>query len=166
MRKLLAISGFAMIVAYAAYGSLLMNNWAVTAASGLSLDETISEMASMDQNYDSLGGWVFAATGTALAISWLVPVVSAGRKLPAWAAIGAWSLIIALGAPAYFFASFANMNSVGDTFADWNADAAADLAAPLYMASVLAFAILAAMAAFGIRTAFTRPPRPLHPTSN
>ncbi|MGH3653748.1 hypothetical protein [Glutamicibacter sp.] len=166
MRKLLVIFGFAIIAAYAAYGALLMNNWAVVAASGVPLDETIAEMAAMDQDYDLLGGWVFAAIGIALAASWLVPVVSRGRKLPAWATVGGWSLIIALGAPGYFFASFANMNSVGDTFADWNAGASAALAAPLYITSILAFAMLAATGALGVRAAFTRPPRPLRPTSS
>lgn len=161
MRKLLATSGAAIIVAFAVYGALLMNNWAVVSSSGIPLDETIVQMAAMDQDYDSLGGWVFAAIGIALAISWLVSVIASGRKLPAWAAIGTWSLIVALGAPAYFFASFANMNSVGDTFADWNAGAAVDLEEPLYIASILALALLAAMGILGLRAALTRPPRPL-----
>lgn len=165
MRKLLATIGATIIVAYAACGALLMNNWAVTAASGLPLDETIAEMAAIDQAYDSLGGWIFAAIGTALAIAWLVPVISASRKLPAWAAIGSWSLVIALGAPAYFFASFANMNSVGDTFADWNAGAAATLEAPLYIASIVSVALLAAMGMLALHTALTRPPHPLDPAS-
>lgn len=160
MRKLLATTGAAIIAAYAVYGALLMNNWAVVAASGIPLDETITEMAAMDQDYDSLGGWVFAAIGIALAISWLVSVIASGRQLPAWAAIGTWSLIIALGAPAYFFSSFANMNAVGDTFADWNASAAADLEEPLYIAGILALALLAAMGILGLRAVLTRPPRP------
>lgn len=53
------------------------------------------------------------------------------------------------------------MNSVGDTFADWNAGAAADLEEPLYIASILALALLAAMGILGLRAALTRPPRPL-----
>lgn len=166
MQKLPAAIGAAIIVAYAAYGALLMNSWAVVAASGFPLDETIVQMAAMDQDYDSRGGWVFAAIGTTLAISWLVSVFAARRKLPVWAAIGSWSLIVALGAPAYFFASFANMNSVGDTFADWNSAAAAALAAPLYIASIVALALVAATGMLALHTALKHAPGPLAPASS
>lgn len=166
MQKLPAVIGAAIIVAYAAYGALLMNNWAVVAASGFPLGETIVQMAAMDQDYDSLGGWVFATIGTALAISWLVFVFAARRKLAAWAAIGSWSLIIALGAPAYFFASFANMNSMGDTFADWNVGAAAALEAPLYIASIVALALVAATGMLALHTALKHPPGPLASASS
>jgi len=161
MRKVLVVTGFAMIVAYAAYGALLMNNWAVVAASGISLDETIMAMSAKGQDFSSLGGWVFTSIGIALAISWLVVALSARLRVPIAAIIGSWSLIIALGAPAFFFTSFANMNSVGDTFEQWNADAAFTLEVPLYVASLIALALFFATGCLMIWAAITRPGRPL-----
>jgi hypothetical protein len=166
MRKLLAISGFAIIAAYAVYGALLANNWAVEAASGIPLDETIVAMSAAGQGYSSRGGWVFACAGIILAISWLLVTLTPKFQLPGWVAAGLWGLIVALGAPTYFFTAFGNINSVGDTFEDWNAGAAFALEAPLYTASILAGVLLAAMAAIGTWSAFSGTSRPLRPTGS
>ena len=71
-----------------------------------------------------------------------------------------WAGIVALGAPAYFFTSFANLNSVGDTYFDWNAEAAFALEAPLYLASGIAFLIAMAMLTVPMIKASARKPSP------
>ena len=118
-----------------------MNDWAVTAASGLPLEATIRSMHEANQPYSQASGIIFAALGGALAICWGILVLLPRLKISVWAALLLWSGIIMLGAPAYFFASFSNMNSVGDTFFAWNASAAFSLEAPLYLASGVAVLI-------------------------
>ncbi|MGQ3383098.1 hypothetical protein [Glutamicibacter sp. TV12E] len=142
MKKALAITGFIMISGYAFTGLMLMNNWAVTAASHRPLDETIAAMGIANQDYSPLGGVVFAASGLFLASMWTWIALSEKFAPAPWLTSALCSLILMLGAPAYFFASFANMNSVGDTFADWDVDAAAALELPLYLLSIGAMVLL------------------------
>ncbi|MEZ5160812.1 MAG: hypothetical protein R2709_08810 [Marmoricola sp.] len=122
MRKLAVTLGAGVILAYAALGALLMSRWELEAASGLPIKDTVAAMAADEQSYSVIPGVVFAVIGGLLAIAWLRIPRLAGSLVGSaalWAAINTRS-----GAPAYFFASFGNMNSVGDTFYDWDSQAA------------------------------------------
>lgn len=130
-----------MIVLYAVAGALLMNRWALTAASGASFSRTVSALEAAGQPYSAAPGLVFAGLGVVLAGGWCAMVLRARTALPAWAAVVSWAAILVCGAPAYFFTSFANMNAVGDTFVDWNADAAFRVEVPLYVTSGLALIV-------------------------
>src|SRR5690606_3737634 len=140
MRVALTLLGVAGIVSYAAYGALLINDWAVIAASGLPLAETISAMDAARPPYSAVAGFVFAGLGIVFAAGWAVMALIPRRRTRGESLV-AWAGIIALGAPAYFSASFGNLNSVGDTFPEWDAAAAFSLAAPLYAASAVAFVV-------------------------
>ncbi len=50
--------------------------------------------------------------------------------------------LLVLGSPAYFMLSFTNLNSIGDTYADWDSEALARLEAPLYLTSLAAMIVL------------------------
>ncbi|WP_343317381.1 hypothetical protein AAFM46_08350 [Arthrobacter sp. TMP15] len=136
-----------------------MNDWAVVAASEMPLETTIADLHAAGQNYSTIPGFVFAALGSLLGLLWGVTTLSRRTVLPNWAAVSLWAGIITLGAPAYFFLSFANLNSVGDTYFDWNSEAAFALETGLYMASGLAFlAVFATMMTVVIKaTARTKP---------
>ncbi|RKS20899.1 hypothetical protein DFO58_1447 [Arthrobacter sp. AG1021] len=153
MRIGVIIFGVVVICVQAFFGAFLMNDWAVTAASELPLEETVAEMRRAEQNYSKNGGIVFASLGVVLALGWGF-LVSQRRFIASnWAALTSWGAIIALGAPAYFSFSFGNMNSVGDTFYDWNSDAAFALEEPLYVASGIA----ALVAVIGLVAVLRRP---------
>lgn len=137
---LLTLLGATAIVAYAIYGLLLVNDWAVSAASGLPLAETIAEMDAAGQPYSAAAGFVFAGLGILLAVGWAV-MAWIPRRRARGESLVTWAGVIALGAPAYFFASFGNLNSVGDTFPEWDAAAAFSLVAPLYAVSAVAFVV-------------------------
>ena len=53
MRILLTLLGIVAIVIYSVLGAMLMNDWAVVAASGVPLDTTIADMDSADQPYSA-----------------------------------------------------------------------------------------------------------------
>ncbi|HJX78725.1 hypothetical protein [Glutamicibacter sp.] len=141
MRILLTLLGIVVIVAYSVLGAFLMNDWAVVAASGIPLDTTIADMKVADQQYNIIPGLFFAALGILFALVWGAATVWPRTIMPNFAAWSLWAGILALGAPAYFFFSFANLNSVGDTYVDWNSGAAFILEAPLYAISGIAFVI-------------------------
>lgn len=126
--------GAAGLVAYAVLGALIMNDWAVAAASRMPLNRAVAEMAAADQPYGIVAGIVFATLGVLLALGWGVWALL-HRAAPAWVLAAAWGGILACGAPAYFFASFGNLMSVGDTSVDWDGEAAFALELPLYLAS-------------------------------
>lgn len=155
MRLTLAAFGSGTIAGYAVLGAFLMNDWAIVAASELPLSTTIDEMAAAGQPYSSLAGVMFAALGITLALGWAVLTVHPRVGLPVWGSLAAWAGIVALGAPAYFAGAFGNLNSVGDTFWDWNAAAAWRIEAPLYFVSaaafVLALGILATVATSAVK---------------
>lgn len=149
MRPPLVTLGVAAILAYSVLGALVMNRWAVVAASGVPLEATITAMTAAQQQYSTVPGIVFASVGAVLALTWGVVTLLPRIHLPAWAAISTWGTILALGAPVYFFASFGNLNSVGDTFYDWNSEAAFALASPFYIVSGLSELVaLTALLAF------------------
>ncbi len=145
MRLWMTVLGVLGILAYAVVGALLMTRWAVVAASGMPLAETIAAMQAANQPYSVVPGVVFAVVGALLAIAWAFVTVRGRDAMSGWVALTLWGGTVALGAPAFFFASFGNMNSVGDTFYDWDAAAAFALEAPLYASSAIA-ALLAVAA--------------------
>lgn len=141
MRPAFTILGAFGIAAYAAFGATLMNAWAVVAASGLPLDATIAEMARADENYSAIPGFVYGASGILLALGWAALTLISRVRLPWWASLAIWAAIVTFGAFAYYFFSLGNMMSVGDTFYDWNSEAAWALEMPLYLVSGIAFLV-------------------------
>lgn len=156
MRILITALGSIVILAYAVLGALLMTRWELTAASGLSIEETVAEMQAAGQPYSLVAAVFFAICGMLLSLAWAVITLAPAIPFTGWFSAAVWGAILALGAPAYFFASFGNMMSVGDTlFSDWNPDAAFALVAPLYLLSGLG--ALIAVAAFIIGLVRTTP---------
>ncbi len=145
MRVLLTLLGIVAIVVHSLLGATLMNDWALVAASEMPLETTIADMDAAGQTYTAIPGLAFAAMGVLLALAWGATTLFRRTSFPSWATVLVWAGIATLGAPAYFFTSFANLNSVGDTYFDWNAEAAFALEAPLYMASGIAFLVVVAM---------------------
>lgn len=143
MRRTWTLVGVGGIMAYSLAGAMLMNDWALTAATGLSLTETITQLAKAGEPYSPIPGVIFAVIGLFLAAIWAYWRLSKSIKLPRWDSLTSWAGIIAFGAPAYFFASFANMNSVGDAFYNWDYEAAYMLELPLYISSGAAVLIAA-----------------------
>lgn len=161
MRAPLAVFGAILVIAYAIIGLLLMTNWEVAAASGVPIDSTISEMNRAGQPYSPIPGILFAVFGAVLAIVWAWLNIGPMSRFSGWFSLAILGAIIACGTPAYFFASFGNMNSVGDTFADWNEGAAFALVSPLYVASGIAALVAVASLIIGaVQLARTRPTRP------
>lgn len=134
--------GMAAIMLFGLWGAVLMSNWAIVAASGIPLGATIDAMGRENQPYSVLPGVLFGAFGAALALAWGRLMWDRSLKIPAWAGLTLWFAIVALGGPAYFFASFSNLNAVGDTFYDWNAEAAFAREAPLYLVSATAAVLM------------------------
>ncbi|WP_449282281.1 hypothetical protein [Leucobacter sp.] len=145
-RALLVSLGVAGLIVYAILGALLMSDWAVTAASGVPLEQAVAAMDAAGQPYGVWAGIGFATIGILLALGWAALALLSREKQPGWVLLLLFGCILAAGAPAYFFASFGNLNSVGDTFVDWDADAAFALELPLYLVSALgAGAVLVAV---------------------
>ena len=156
MRTLLTLIGIAAIVIYSVLGMMLMNDWAVVAASGFPLDRTIADMKARGELYTAIPGYGFAASGIALALVWGLVTIIRPMAMPVWATVLLWAGILSLGAPAYFFTAFSNLNSVGDTYYEWNAEAAFALESPLYAASLIAFVIAVGTAAVALTMAAVR----------
>lgn len=162
MRVVGILFGVSSILVYSVLGALLMNNWAVTAASEVPLDEAITAMNAANQPYSATQGIAFAVVGCMLAFIWAFVAYAPKIRVSNWTLLAAWAGILTFGAPAFFFASFSNMNSVGDTFPHWNAAAAFALEAPLYITSVVAAmtAVVATVLAVARGLASARSPRP------
>jgi Na+-transporting methylmalonyl-CoA/oxaloacetate decarboxylase gamma subunit len=156
MRTILTLLGTFAVIVYSLLGATLMNDWAVVAASTRPLEMTIAAMDAAGQNYTTIPGIVFAGLGILLALAWGVMTIVRRTVLSNWAAVSLWAGIVALGAPAYFYLSFDNLNSVGDTYLDWNSKAEVAAEAPLYMASGVAFIVLFAMVVFAMSKATAR----------
>lgn len=156
MRILLTLLGIVAIIVYSVIGATLMNDWAVIAASEMPLETTIADMDTAGQTYTTIPGFVFAVMGILLSLVWGVTTLFRRSAIPNWAAVSLWAGIVTLGAPAYFFTSFSNLNSVGDTYFDWNAEAAFALEAPLYIVSGLAFLVVVAMMVTAVNKATAR----------
>ncbi|MFN8106880.1 MAG: hypothetical protein U0R21_03730 [Nocardioidaceae bacterium] len=140
-----------MILAYAVLGAILMTKWELEAASGLPIKDTVAALAAADQEYSVIPGVVFASFGALFALAWAVATLISTSLISGWFSAALWAAIVALGAPAYFFASFANMNSVGDTFYDWDSQAAFALVSPLYLLSGVAALLAVVALVMGLR---------------
>lgn len=155
MRMTFTILGTLTILTYSVLGAMLLNDWAFAAASEESLKQAIATMDAAGESYSATPGYVFAAIGVLLTLTWATLNLHPRVRLPAWGSVSVWATVLAFGAPAYFLASFGNLMSVGDTYPDWNAEAAHALAAPLYLvsgaAAVLAVGSLIAKAVGAIR---------------
>lgn len=137
MRITLTVFGGLLVLAYAGYGAYLMNVGEVVAASGLPLEQTIIEMEHAGQPYTPIPGFLFAGFGVLLAAAWTTMTIAFRSRLSGWFALSILGAILAAGAVAYFYTSFANMNSVGDTFFEWDSEAAFALASRQYLVSGL-----------------------------
>lgn len=167
MRTLLTALGAVAVIVYAVLGALLMTRWELTAASGLPFADTVAAMDAAGQPYSAVSGVAFAVVGIVLALIWATWTLAPAIRPRRWPAVAVWGMLLAFGAPAYFFASFMNMNSIGDTFYDWNADAAFRTVAPLYLVSAAGAVLTVIAIAFSIgehRTRATPPPSTLTTT--
>lgn len=141
MRPLLFTLGSLAIVAYAGVGAALMNSWAVTAASGFPLDRTIIDMAAAGEPYSAVPGYFYFGFGVLLAVVWGTVSLNRNFSISGPATLSLWAWTLTVGAPAYFMFSTWNLMSIGDTYYDWNSDAAGSLSVPLYVVSGVAFVI-------------------------
>ncbi|HMR49834.1 MAG TPA: hypothetical protein PKE40_11155 [Arachnia sp.] len=153
MKRIAIIAGACAVVAYALWGTVAINDLGLVAGSGLSRDATIAAMKAAGQPASMIPGFLFLAAGVAIAGAWALFAHRRSEITPGWIAAG-WCVALVLGTPAYFFASFWNVNALGDTFYDWHAEAVADLARPLHLISAIALIGLSALAA---RRLATRP---------
>jgi len=138
MRYVLVLSGAAIIIAYSLYGMFVINDFAVAAASGVHIETAIAELRAAGQTYSKLDGIGFAAIGILLAVAWSLLAIMGRKNYRGHTLLLFWAGILFLGAPAYFFAAFGNLNSVGDTFYGWYPEAAFEYEWPMYLASALA----------------------------
>lgn len=86
MRLLLALLGLLAIFAYAICGALLMNDWAVSAAAGVPLDEAIATMRAAGQPYSAGTGVLFAVLGIVAGLLWGAAAMPRRRAIPGLAA--------------------------------------------------------------------------------
>ncbi len=138
MRLLLVLFGTLTIIAYAGFGAILMNNWAVTAASGFPLEPTMTDMAAAGEPYSAIPGYFYFTIGVLLAITWASLALKRSAPLAGSAALAIWAGVLTPAAPAYFMFSTRNLMSVGDTYWEWNGEAAFALSQPLNIISVIA----------------------------
>lgn len=141
MRVALILLGAAAIAAYAVTGMRLANHWAVVAATGLPLPETIERMADAREWYTPIPGIGLAVIGILLALAWAAFSLVQRPSRSGWRSLGIWAAIVTAGAPAYWWASFANLHRLGDVFLDWDAQAAFMAASPLYLVSLVALPV-------------------------
>jgi len=141
MRVLLTLLGAAAIAVYALAGMMLANEWALVAAAGVPLPETIERMADAREWHTTIPGIGFAVIGILLALAWAVFALLPRQRRSGWLSLGVWAMTVTAGAPAYWWASFANLHRVGDVFVDWDAQAAFIAASPLYLASLIALPV-------------------------
>lgn len=141
MRIAIAVAGSLLILAFGVFGLTVMNDWGLVAASHEPLDRTLDAMRRAGQDRALVPGGVFIVLGVAAASG---PAFAAlqSSALPSWALAAIYLAMLVLGSPAYFMLSFANLNSIGDTYADWDAEAVHRLEAPLYLTSLGAMIVL------------------------
>lgn len=148
MQKTLAVLGLLVVLVYAIGGAVVAGHLALTAATGLSLEDTVNAMRAADQPYSMVQPMVFATIGVVLGATWFIATVIPAIPLSGWYSVSVWGIVLALGGPAYAIAAFTNMMSVGDTFAGPRPANAFDLEAMLYITSL--FGAIIGVAAFAI----------------
>lgn len=156
MRTIAISTGMVAVMLFGVWGALLMSNWAIVAASRVPIAASIDAVEVANQPYSVLPGVLFGTLGAALALAWGRFMWAPSTEIPGWVGLTLLSAIIALGGPAYFFASFSNLNSVGDTFYDWDAEAAFAQEAPLYLVSAVAAVIAVASPLLGLLQRMSR----------
>ena len=151
MRIAIAAAGSLLVLAFGIFGLLVMNDWGLVAASHEPLDRTLDAMQRAEQDRALVPGGIFIVLAVAAAAG---PAFAAliSSELPAWALAAIYLALLVLGSPAYFMFSFANLNSIGDTYADWDSEAVQRLEAPLYSTSLGAMIVLVLLlAVVGVR---------------
>lgn len=151
MRIAIAVAGSLLVLAFGSFGLMVMNDWGLVAASHEPLDRTLDAMQRAGQDRALVPGGIFIALTVAAAAG---PAFAAlkSSELPSWALAAISLALLVLGSPAYFMLSFANLNSIGDTYADWDSEAVHRLEAPLYLTSLIAMIVLVLLlAVVGIR---------------
>ena len=131
-----SIAGFLAVAMYAAFGAvqiLVLNPLA--AAPGLTLQQMHLEMSAAGESLNAPSVIAILGLGVALALFVAVGCLL-GRVQPTRAA-AAFLLLLMLGVPAYFVASFGPGMSLADAFGISGADAS-PWALPLYAVSALA----------------------------
>lgn len=131
---------FALTVAYSIAGSLQVLVWNPKAAvPGATLEEIAAAMARANETLAVPLVVTWAATGILLAAG--VFVAALARQLPGGAAAKLGLVIVALGAPSHWFASFPAGMGLADTFATSGGDHA-PWGMVLYAVSAVAFVVL------------------------
>ncbi len=130
-------------LAVVAYGLLAIVQIAVlnplAAAPGVGLNQIHADMATAGE---TLGvGWLFMVVGPVIAIVILLRVWGSPDPQPSRTA-SAYLILLTLGTPAYFFASFGPGMGLADTYFISGADHS-QWAMPLFAASGLALTLLA-----------------------
>ncbi|MGO3885408.1 MAG: hypothetical protein ACTJHU_03840 [Mycetocola sp.] len=133
-----AVAGAILITAYAVLGTLqilVLNPMAVRP--GLSLFEIHREMAAQNEELDPVFPLIFAGVGVLLAVA-VVAVAFAWSGATTEIVLVAVGVILMLGAPAYWIASFGPGMSLADAFYTSGGDHA-PWAIPLYAVSIAGF---------------------------
>lgn len=147
----IALVGTAAVAIYATVAALqivVLNPLA--GAPGLSLEQIHADMAAMNESPGTAGVLIFLGLGVTLALGVLVLLVRRADATPRVAAY-AYLLMLALGAPVYFVASFGPGMSLSDTYPISGADHT-PWGAVLYGVSLLALIGVAISLAFGRTT--------------
>ncbi|UNK71235.1 hypothetical protein [Microbacterium sp. H1-D42] len=142
--KRVAMIGVAVVTAYAALAAvqiLVLNPLA--AVPGAQLGAIYAEMAAAGETMPVVQTLVFLALGVVIAV--VVAVLSIRSRLDALVTALLFCIVLALGVPAYFVASFGPGMNLADTFAISGADGS-PWAAPLYIVSLLASGAIVGLA--------------------
>ena len=143
MKVFTVVAGAVVVVAYAVWAMAVINNLGLVAGSGLPLEATLTAMDEAGETASMIQGYALVAIAAAASGYWAVD--SLRRRRGAVTVLVGWCVALVLGAPLLFFSGFWNLNSLGDTFYDWNMEAVAALERPLYLTSGLALVVLAAL---------------------
>lgn len=112
----IAVAGTVAVVTYAVVAALqilVLNPRA--GAPGLSLEQIHADMAAMNEAPGTVGVLIFLGLGVVLALGLLVLLATRADATPRAAAY-AYLLMLALGAPVYFVASFGPGMALADTY--------------------------------------------------
>ena len=139
-----AMIGVVVVAAYAAWAAvqiLVLNPLA--AQPGRSLAEIYAEMAAVGETMPVVRTLVFLALGVVIAV--VVAGLSIRSRLDASVTALLFCIVLALGVPAYFIASFGPGMNLADAFWISGGDTS-PWAAPLYVVSLLASGAIVGLA--------------------
>ncbi|MCA1306660.1 hypothetical protein LC082_07105 [Microbacterium esteraromaticum] len=137
-RGMVALAGVVAVALYAVWAAVqifVLNPLA--AAPGLTLDEVYAEMAAVGETMPV--GFALGVLAVGVVIAIVIAVLGMRADLDPDVLMLLFLIVLVLGAPAYFVASFAPGMSLADTFFISGADAS-PWAASLYITSLLASA--------------------------